>query len=53
MDTDIHGPQRMNCNNFGDPPTFPLLPTAGHLSSTLVYDQIPAKLLTLVANVGF
>ena len=39
----------MNCNNFGDPPTFHLAHSSGqnlNLSNTLVYDQIPAKLMT-------
>lgn len=33
--TDIHGPQRMNATNFGDPLAFHLMPPAGqhfHLS---------------------
>ncbi len=28
FDTDIHGPQRMNPTDFGDPLTFPVLPPA-------------------------
>ncbi len=42
--TDIHSPQRMNPTDFGDPPHVAL--SSGqkyHLSSTLVYDRIPAK----------
>ncbi len=36
---DIHRPQRMNRNDFGDPLNL-------NLSNILVYAQIPAKLLT-------
>lgn len=25
----IHVPLRMNCSNFGDPPTLPLVPSSG------------------------
>ncbi len=40
-------PLWINYNNFGDSETFPLVPSSGqnlNLSSTLVYDQILAKL---------
>ena len=46
---DIHGPKRMNPNEFGDYLTFHLEPSLGQklcLSNTFVYDEIPAKLLT-------
>ncbi len=49
---DIHVPLRMNYNNFGDPLTFHLAPSSGPnfiLSNTVVYDQIPAKLVTASA----
>ncbi len=42
--TDIHGPKRMKPNDFVHPP-----PSSDHsfyLSSALVYDQIPVKLMT-------
>ncbi len=42
----IHVPLMMNCGDFGDPLTFPVVPSSGqnvNLSSTLVYDPIPAK----------
>ncbi len=42
-------PLRMKCNHFVDPSTFLLLPSSGqilNLYSTLVYDQIPARLMT-------
>ncbi len=44
---DIHGPQRMHPNDFGDPLAFPLVLPLGqdlNLSNTLVYDQIPKYL---------
>ncbi len=48
--SDFHVPLRMNCNNFGDPLTFPLSmsPSSGqkfNLSTTSIYDQTPAKLM--------
>lgn len=56
MVTDIRGPQRMNSVDFGDPLTFPLVPSLGQtflLSNTLVHDQILAKLMTFPsANVN-
>ena len=44
---EIHGAQRMNPGDFGDPMNFPLGPSSGqnvYLYNTLVYDKIPAKL---------
>lgn len=35
----------MNCNDFGDPSTFNLLPSEFQ-SNTLTYDKRPAKLIT-------
>ncbi len=38
----------MNCNHFGDPLSFHLVPLVIEnlsLFSTLIYDQIPAKIL--------
>ncbi len=46
---DIHAPLRMNSHDFNDSLTFHLLSPSGQiffLSNTLVYDQIPAKLMT-------
>ncbi len=48
--THIHVTFRMNCNNFGDPLTCYLAPSSGqnlNVSSTVVYDQIPAELMTV------
>ncbi len=39
----------MNCNNFGDPLTFHVVPSSSqtfYVSNTLVYDQISAELMT-------
>lgn len=46
--TDAHGPQRMNCTDFGDPWMFPLEPLTIFccLSNTLVL--ITTKIITLV-----
>ena len=47
--TDIHGPLKMDPADFGNL----LVPPAGHfvnLSNTLVYDEIPAKLMTSPAS---
>ncbi len=52
---DIHGPQRMNCNNF-DPLTFRLAPSSGqkiNLSNILAYDQKPAKRMAFPADSHF
>ncbi len=48
--TDIQVPLRMNCNHFDEPLTFHIAPSSGqnfNLSNTLVYHQIPAKLMLL------
>ncbi len=44
----IHGPQRMNPNDFDDPLTFHQVPSSGQKSNCViqVFDQIPAKLKT-------
>ena len=44
--TDIHGPPRINCNNFADCLAFPLAPSAG----TLVYGDILAKLISTLST---
>lgn len=44
--TDIHGPPRINCNNFADCLAFPLPPSAG----TLVYGDILAKLISTLST---
>lgn len=43
--TDIRGPRVMDHSNFGSHMTF-YLGQNSNLSSTLVYDQVQAKLLT-------
>ncbi len=51
--TCIDVPVRMNCNHFSDPLTFHLVPSSGQnfdSSSSLIYDQIPAKLMTFPSN---
>ncbi len=48
--TDIHSPLWLNPHDFGDCLTFHLAPSSGqicNLFNTLVFDQIPAKLMTL------
>ncbi len=48
--SEIHVSLRMNCNKFGDPLTFHVAPSKGQLfrfCSSLVYDQMPAKVMTL------
>lgn len=50
--TDAHGPQEMAPSDFSDPLTCPLAPPSGqkfYLSNTLVYDQIPAKLMPFLS----
>lgn len=47
--SDVYSPQRLNLNDFSDILTFPLVLLSGqnlNLSSTLVYDQIFAKVMT-------
>ncbi len=54
--SDFHVSLRMNCNNFGDPLTFHLAPSSRqnfNLSSALVYDQIPVKLITFPSASAF
>ncbi len=48
ISTDIHAAQKMKKDEiFGDPLTFLQAPRAGQIfPNTLVYDQIPAKLMT-------
>ncbi len=51
----IMPPLRMNFNDFGGPLNFHLVPSSSqnfNLSNTLVYDEIPAKLMTLVNMVN-
>lgn len=46
---DINGPQRMNPTYFCDPLTLYVAPSSGqtfNVSSTLVYNHTPAKLMT-------
>lgn len=48
--TDIYAPHMMICNDFDCALTFHLVPSSGqsfNLSSALVYDLIPVKLMTL------
>lgn len=49
--TDIRYPLRMNYNNVGDPLTFYCMPSGQNIcfSSTLVYNEIPAKLMTFIS----
>ncbi len=46
---DIHVSLRMNYNDLRDPLTFHMAPSSGqnlNSSNTLIYDQIPVKLMT-------
>lgn len=52
FDLDIPASLKMSCYNFGDPVIFFHLTLSLYqyyfMSSTLVYDQIPAKLMTFL-----
>ncbi len=44
----VHGALKMKCDHFGDRLTFHLAPPSGQnviLYNTLVYDQVPARLV--------
>ena len=50
---DIHGPQRMNPKDFGEPPIFLLAPTAGQSSplSSEIYQLYGQEMLILVIHI--
>lgn len=48
-------PNELYKPTFGDPLIISLMPSSGHLSNTLIYDQIPKELMTFssVSGVGY